>query len=91
VDELLVKSLHSLQESKSAKTDVDEEGHYGEQIAATLHRFTPRQKALAKMKIQRISFYIEFDSEPPTYTPTNILIIFIKHNYTASTALQLEF
>jgi RNA binding exosome subunit len=56
VDELLVKSLHSLQESKSAKTDVDEEGHYGEQIAATLHRFTPRQKALAKMKIQRISF-----------------------------------
>ena len=36
VDELLVKSLHSLQENKKARRDVDEEGHYGEQIAATL-------------------------------------------------------
>jgi hypothetical protein len=70
VDELLVKSLHSLQESKKAKID-DEEGHYGEQIAATLRRFTPRQKALAKMKIQELLFNIEFESEPvisPTYT-----------------------
>ena len=30
VDELLVKSLHSLQENKKAKRDVDEEDHYGE-------------------------------------------------------------
>lgn len=30
VDELFVKSLHSLQENKKAKRDVDEEDHYGE-------------------------------------------------------------
>jgi hypothetical protein len=71
VDELLVKSLHSLQESKRAKIHVDEEGHYSEKIAATLRCFTPRQMALAKMKIQQLLFNIEIESEPvisPTYT-----------------------
>ena len=68
MDELLVKSLQSLQENKKAKRDVDEEGHYGEQIAATLRRFTVRQKALAKMKIQEVLFNVEFNSEP---TPPN--------------------
>lgn len=69
VDELLVKSLHSLQENKKSTRDLDEEGHYGEQIAATLRRFTVRQKALAKMKIQELLFNIEFDSEHSTPTP----------------------
>lgn len=69
VDELLVKILHSLQENKKSTRDLDEEGHYGEQIAATLRRFTVWQKALAKMKIQELLFNIKFDSEHSTPTP----------------------
>ena len=67
-----MKSLNSLQDSKKARRDdLDEEGHYGQQIAATLRRFTPRQKAIAKMKIQQMLFDVEFDGERSTPTPNN--------------------
>ena len=48
IDELLVKSLASLQQNKIAKTEeIDEDGYFGQQIATTLRHFTPRQKAIA--------------------------------------------
>ena len=36
------------------------ETHYGLEIAETLNRFTPYQKALAKLKIQQVLLEIEF-------------------------------
>lgn len=72
IDELLVKSLYSLQDSKKAKTEqMDEEEHYGQQIAHSLRRLNPRQKALAKIKIQELLFNIEFNPDPPAPTPYN--------------------
>lgn len=56
-----------LEEMKRMKN----KGHYAEQVAATLRRFTPRQKAMAKMKIQELLFNVEFGSEPSTPTPLN--------------------
>ena len=36
------------------------EGNYGMEVAQTLNRFNPHQRALAKMKIQQLLFEIEF-------------------------------
>ena len=64
IDELLVKSLTTLQDNKMSKTEeCDEDGYFGQQIAATLRRFTPRQKAIAKLRMQQILVDTEF-SEP---------------------------
>ncbi|KAL5509869.1 hypothetical protein EMCRGX_G005308 [Ephydatia muelleri] len=63
IDELL-KSLTTLQDNKMSKTEeCDEDGYFGQQIAATLRRFTPRQKAIAKLRMQQILVDTEF-SEP---------------------------
>ena len=67
IDELLVKSLNSLQEKK-LKVD-DDEGLFGKQVAATLRRFEPRQKALAKLKIPQCLTEIEF---PSGFMPTSV-------------------
>ncbi|KAL5482216.1 hypothetical protein EMCRGX_G022513 [Ephydatia muelleri] len=64
IDELLVKSLTTLQDNKMSKTEeCDEDGNFGQQIAATLRRVTPRQKAIAKLRMQQILVDTEF-SEP---------------------------
>lgn len=62
IDELLIKSLASLQQNKIAKTEeIDEDGYFGQQIiAATLRHFTPRQKAIAKLRMQQIHVDTEF-------------------------------
>lgn len=65
IDELLVKSLNSLQEKKVKTVTNDEEGHFGQQVAATLRRYTPRQRALAKLRIQQVLTDVEF---PPEFT-----------------------
>ena len=41
------------------------------QIAHSLRKLNPRQKALAKMKIQELLFNFEFNPEPPAPTPYN--------------------
>ena len=54
VDELLVKSLNSLQEKKAKTVTIDEEGHFGQQVTASLRQYTPRQRAIAKLRIQQV-------------------------------------
>ena len=39
------------------------ETNYGLEVAETLNRFTPRQRSLAKLRIQQILFEIEFPSD----------------------------
>lgn len=59
-DGLLVKSLNSLQEKKPKVISDDEEGHFGQQVAATLSHFTPRQRAIGKLRVQQVLTDIEF-------------------------------
>ena len=64
---------------KKAKVTLnDEEGHFGHQVAATLRRYTPRQRAIAKLTIQQVLTDIEFSQDittlPMSYSlsiPTN--------------------
>lgn len=46
--------IDSLQQAKNTKQDLDsdEDGLLGRQVAATLRRFTPHQKAIAKLRFQ---------------------------------------
>ena len=39
------------------------ETNYGLEVAETLNRFTPRQKSLAKLRIQQVLFEIEFPTD----------------------------
>ena len=52
-------SLNNIQErrEKQAKKEIDEEG---QQVAATLRRFTTRQKAFAKLQTEQVLVNIEF-------------------------------
>ena len=50
VDNLLVRNLKALEEI--CTNPLDEEDLFGHQVAATLRRFTARQKAQAKLRIQ---------------------------------------
>ena len=68
IDELLVKSLASLQEKKP-KIAEDEEGLFGKQVAATLRRFTLHQKAIAKLQIQQALTTIEFPVDTNFMSP----------------------
>ncbi|XP_013775856.2 uncharacterized protein LOC106460674 isoform X2 [Limulus polyphemus] len=49
--------LHLISEVK------DEEGHFGETVAAVLRRLTPYQRAVAKVKIQELLLHAEFDEK----------------------------
>ncbi len=60
IDELLVKSLNNSLQEKKQKIGEDEEGLFGKQVAATLRRFNPHQKAIAKLQIQQTITNIEF-------------------------------
>ena len=54
--------------------ELDEETHFGLQVAATIRRFNPRQKALAKLRIEQVLVDVEFPPEFPTNyysTPTD--------------------
>ena len=50
-------------EAEKNATPRNPETNYGLEIAETLNRFTPRQKALAKFRIQQVLLEIEFPSE----------------------------
>ena len=69
MDDLIMTSLKSLQERRHGKEALDEAGHFGHQIAATLRRFSPRQMAQAKLQIEQVLFNIEFPSDQsPSYS-----------------------
>lgn len=63
IDELLVKSLSSIQEKRTKEKTDDEEGYFGKHISETLRRFNARQKALAKLQIQQVLLQLEFPPE----------------------------
>ena len=56
MDKLLIKNLKALDEPRQE----DEEEVFGRQVAIVMRRLTPRQKAEAKLKIQRLLVDIEF-------------------------------
>ena len=62
VNEAIVSSLNGLMEFRKQKQQKDEESLYADHIAAVLHRFNPRQKALARVQIDQVLFNIEFPS-----------------------------
>ena len=64
IEELIVRNLHDLNQRKKR---VDEDELFGRSIAATLRRFSYRQKAHAKLKIQSLLLGIEFPDE--TFPP----------------------
>ena len=77
VDAVIIQSLKGSQERWAQKVTQeeegkslmnDEEGHFGMQVAATLRRLTPRQKAIAKLRIDQVLVDVEFPAEP--YPPT---------------------
>ena len=59
VEELLVRNLKHLEERRAD----DEEELFGRTVAATLRRFSLRQRAVAKMRIQTMLLDIEFPEE----------------------------
>ena len=61
MDDQIVRSLKYLQ--KRRPETFDEAGHFGQQVAGTLCRFTPRQMALAKLQIDQVLLNIEFPPE----------------------------
>ena len=56
----------------------DEDGLFGRQLAATLHRFPSHQNAVAKLRIHQLLMEIEFGSDMYESTPSyNALIYFL--------------
>ena len=71
VDDAIIQTLKSIQERNAQQDEVDkqaqildEEAHFGNQVAATLCRFTTRQKAIAKLQIDQVLVNVEFPPEP---------------------------
>ena len=56
VDEMIISNLQELSKGRTC----DEEEIFGKSVAATIRRFTLRQKAIAKNWIQGILLDIEF-------------------------------
>ena len=67
IEELMVRNLKDLEERRAMKCD--EEEFFGRHVAATLRRFSLRQRAQAKMRIQRVLTDVEFPDEPSEATP----------------------
>lgn len=53
-------------------SEKDEADSFGEHVAARLRSFTPRQRALACLEIDKVLFNIEF---PPPIPPTSVASI----------------
>ena len=74
IDDMLMRSLKDIQErqNKRSGTDTsDGETHFGNHVAATLRRLTPKQQAIAKLQIDQILLNVEFPCEPYTHPPSN--------------------
>ena len=68
VEEMIVKTLKGIEERREQRTMEGEEELFGRQIAATLRRFTDRQRATAKLLIQQVLTYVEFPEETSAVT-----------------------
>lgn len=64
VEELMITELKEIQERRTAKELTDDEGYFGQHVAATLRKFNDRQKAIAKIQIEQLLVNIEFPSDP---------------------------
>ena len=75
IDEMLITSIKNLRERQQdkQKRQLDEETHFGLQVAETLRRFSSKQKALAKLQIDQVLFNVEFPPEQPYYPPPTII------------------
>jgi hypothetical protein len=63
IGECIIQSLKSIEENRHAlaqKQEDDEDQLFGRQVAITLHRFTSRQKAMAKLRMQQVLIDVEF-------------------------------
>ena len=65
VGEYIIQSLKNIEERRTQRQAAheDEDELFGCQIAATLHRLTSRQKAMAKLHIQQVLMDAEFPEE----------------------------
>ena len=64
VEELMITELKEIQKRRTAKELTDDEGYFGQHVAATLRKFNDRQKAIAKIQIEQLLVNIEFPSDP---------------------------
>lgn len=67
MDVALLKSLKDLEERRAKKQEQDEEELFGKHIAAVLHRFSPRQKAQARLRIEQVLIGVEFPDDTHTH------------------------
>ena len=71
VDKAIVESLKTMQDrwsrkdTENSQATLDEEGHFGHQVAATLRRLTTKQKVIAKLQIDQVLVNVEFPPENP--------------------------
>ena len=68
LDEVLAESLKAFREKRSAKEQAvslpsGPAYHFGMEIAWRLHNMTPRQRALAQLRIQQVLYEMEFPPE----------------------------
>lgn len=58
VDDAILKTLTNIE-----GTQMDEEELFGRHVGAALRRFTPRQRAIAKLQIEQILVNTEFPED----------------------------
>lgn len=63
IDGAIIRSLDSLNQRHLSRSVSDEEELFGKTVAANLRRLTPRQKAMAKLRIQTVLTEIEFPEQ----------------------------
>ena len=73
IDEAILRSLKDIKErySEQQQEIETEEALFGRQVAAVLHRLAPRQKAVAKLRIQQILTDAEFPDKAAIAMPMN--------------------
>ena len=78
LDQLEVEILKEIRRSQpSETTSPDEDDLFGQSVAATLKNLSPRQKALAKMRMQQLLYEVQFCPPqhplPPAFSPPDSL------------------
>ena len=67
VDVALLRSLKDLEERRARRHEQDEEELFGKHIAAVLRRFSPRQRAQARLRIEQVLIDVEFPDDTHTH------------------------
>ena len=65
VDEAIIKSLKDLEERRTRR-EVGENESFGRHIGAVLRRFSPRQQAQARLRIEQVLIDVEFPDDAHT-------------------------